>query len=125
MPQVGESSSAPDDRPGPGAGAESRGSSSRLTAVAGRHLPRQVSTGREPVFAAPLRISSRGGPLLTRHAGLSGEADMTRTTFRRRFFWLLNNTLNRLTSRMARAGHGPFSLIRQSDANPAARTRHR
>jgi deazaflavin-dependent oxidoreductase (nitroreductase family) len=50
--------------------------------------------------------------MLTRHAGLSGEADMTRTTIRRRFFWLLKNTLNRLTSRMARAGRGPFSLIR-------------
>jgi hypothetical protein len=31
---------------------------------------------------------------------------------RRRFFWLLKNTLNRLTSRLARAGYGPFSLIR-------------
>jgi deazaflavin-dependent oxidoreductase (nitroreductase family) len=31
---------------------------------------------------------------------------------RRRFLWLLKNTLNRLTSRMARSGHGPFSLVR-------------
>ena len=37
---------------------------------------------------------------------------MTRTTIRRGFFWLLKNTLNRMTSRMARTGHGPFSLIR-------------
>ena len=37
---------------------------------------------------------------------------MIRTTIRRRFFWLLKNTLNRMTSSMARAGHGPFSLIR-------------
>ena len=37
---------------------------------------------------------------------------MTRTTIRRRFLWLLKNTLNRLTSRMARTSHGPFSLIR-------------
>ena len=37
---------------------------------------------------------------------------MTRTRIRTRFFWLLKNTLNRVTSRMARAGHGPFSLIR-------------
>jgi deazaflavin-dependent oxidoreductase (nitroreductase family) len=29
-----------------------------------------------------------------------------------RFFWLLNQTLNRVTTRIARAGHGPFSLIR-------------
>jgi deazaflavin-dependent oxidoreductase (nitroreductase family) len=31
---------------------------------------------------------------------------------RRRFLWLLKNTLNRLTSRMARSGRGPFSLVR-------------
>jgi deazaflavin-dependent oxidoreductase (nitroreductase family) len=37
---------------------------------------------------------------------------MTRTTIRRRFLWVLKNTLNRVTARMARAGHGPFSLIR-------------
>ena len=37
---------------------------------------------------------------------------MTRTTMRRRYLWLLKNTLNRVTARIARAGHGPFSLIR-------------
>jgi deazaflavin-dependent oxidoreductase (nitroreductase family) len=37
---------------------------------------------------------------------------MTRSTVRKRFLWLLKKTLNRLTARMARAGHGPFSLIR-------------
>lgn len=31
---------------------------------------------------------------------------------RRRFLWLLKHTLNRVTSRMARSGHGPFALIR-------------
>ena len=31
---------------------------------------------------------------------------------RGRFLWLLNRTLNRVTSRLARAGLGPFSLIR-------------
>ena len=31
---------------------------------------------------------------------------------RTRLLWLLNNTLNRLTARLARSGHGPFSLIR-------------
>jgi deazaflavin-dependent oxidoreductase (nitroreductase family) len=29
-----------------------------------------------------------------------------------RFLWLLNHTLNRVTSRIARTGHGPFSLVR-------------
>jgi hypothetical protein len=39
---------------------------------------------------------------------------MTRgTSLRRRFFWVLKHTLNRLTSRMARSGRGPFALIRQ------------
>jgi deazaflavin-dependent oxidoreductase (nitroreductase family) len=38
--------------------------------------------------------------------------EMTRNTVRGRFFWLLKNTLNRLTTRMARSGHGPFALIR-------------
>jgi deazaflavin-dependent oxidoreductase (nitroreductase family) len=33
-------------------------------------------------------------------------------TIRKRFFWLLDNTLNRATSRMAQSGHGPFSLVR-------------
>ncbi|MDN5916053.1 MAG: hypothetical protein L0I76_13260 [Pseudonocardia sp.] len=31
---------------------------------------------------------------------------------KRRFLWLLNNTLNRLTSRIARSGRGPFALVR-------------
>src|SRR5262245_48802017 len=37
---------------------------------------------------------------------------MTRYTIRTRFFWVLKHTVNPLASRMARAGHGPFSLIR-------------
>lgn len=36
---------------------------------------------------------------------------MTRSV-RRRFLWLLKHTLNRVTSRLARAGRGPFSLVR-------------
>ncbi|BCJ31603.1 hypothetical protein [Actinocatenispora sera] len=31
---------------------------------------------------------------------------------RQAWFWLLKNTLNRGTVRLARAGHGPFSLVR-------------
>lgn len=31
---------------------------------------------------------------------------------RRRWLWLIKNTLNRVTSRVARSGHGPFSLVR-------------
>jgi deazaflavin-dependent oxidoreductase (nitroreductase family) len=37
---------------------------------------------------------------------------MSRSTIRKRFLWLLNNTLNRVTSRIARTRHGPFSLVR-------------
>jgi deazaflavin-dependent oxidoreductase (nitroreductase family) len=37
---------------------------------------------------------------------------MTGNAIRERFLWLLKNTLNRLTSRIARSGYGPFSLIR-------------
>ena len=33
-------------------------------------------------------------------------------TARSRFLWLLNKTLNRVTSQVARSGDGPFSLIR-------------
>lgn len=40
------------------------------------------------------------------------DPDMARPITRRRFVWLLNNTLNRVTRRIARSGHGPFSLIR-------------
>jgi len=32
---------------------------------------------------------------------------------RRRWLWLLKNTLNRWTTRLARAGRGPFSLVRR------------
>ena len=31
---------------------------------------------------------------------------------RKRFLWLLGHTLNRVTTRIARSGFGPFSLIR-------------
>src|SRR5881275_2181866 len=37
---------------------------------------------------------------------------MAQRTTRGRLLWLLNNTLNRVTSQAARSGHGPFSLIR-------------
>jgi deazaflavin-dependent oxidoreductase (nitroreductase family) len=37
---------------------------------------------------------------------------MTRNTVRTRSFWVLKNTLNRLTGWLARRGLGPFSLIR-------------
>ncbi|HUA02506.1 MAG TPA: nitroreductase/quinone reductase family protein [Solirubrobacteraceae bacterium] len=37
---------------------------------------------------------------------------MAQGTARSRFLWLLNHTLNRVTSRIAHSGHGPFSLIR-------------
>ena len=37
---------------------------------------------------------------------------MDRATVRRRYFWLLSHTLNRVTTRLARRGVGPFSLVR-------------
>ena len=37
---------------------------------------------------------------------------MAEHTARSRFLWVLNHTLNRATSRIARSGHGPFSLVR-------------
>ena len=37
---------------------------------------------------------------------------MTGHRIKRRFLWLVNNTLNRVTGPLARSGHGPFSLIR-------------
>lgn len=37
---------------------------------------------------------------------------MAHGTARSRLLWVLNNTLNRVTSRAGRSGHGPFSLIR-------------
>jgi deazaflavin-dependent oxidoreductase (nitroreductase family) len=40
------------------------------------------------------------------------EHKMTHRTTRSRSLWLLNNTLNRVTSQVARSGHGPFSLVR-------------
>jgi deazaflavin-dependent oxidoreductase (nitroreductase family) len=35
-----------------------------------------------------------------------------RARFRKSYLWLLQNTLNRVTTRAARGGGGPFSLIR-------------
>jgi deazaflavin-dependent oxidoreductase (nitroreductase family) len=37
---------------------------------------------------------------------------VTPAAIRKRFLWVLNNTLNRVTTPLARSGHGPFSLIR-------------
>src|SRR5215475_13108958 len=37
---------------------------------------------------------------------------LSRKRIRARFLWVLNNTLNRVTTPLARSGHGPFSLIR-------------
>jgi deazaflavin-dependent oxidoreductase (nitroreductase family) len=37
---------------------------------------------------------------------------MVGSSVRHRYLWVLKNTLNRVTSRIARSGHGPFSLIR-------------
>jgi len=37
---------------------------------------------------------------------------MTTNRIKRRFLWLLKNTLNRLTTRLARSGRGPFALVR-------------
>jgi deazaflavin-dependent oxidoreductase (nitroreductase family) len=35
-----------------------------------------------------------------------------RDVVRKRFLWVVNNTLNRVTTPLARSSHGPFSLIR-------------
>jgi hypothetical protein len=37
---------------------------------------------------------------------------MTSSRFKRGFLWLLHHTLNPVTVRAARSGHGPFSLVR-------------
>lgn len=37
---------------------------------------------------------------------------MIRHALRRRFLWVVNNTLNRVTTPLARTRYGPFSLIR-------------
>jgi deazaflavin-dependent oxidoreductase (nitroreductase family) len=37
---------------------------------------------------------------------------VSRDRLRKRFLWVLNNTLNRLTVPVAKSGHGPFSVIR-------------
>ena len=39
---------------------------------------------------------------------------MSGSRVRRGYFWVLKNTLNRVTGPMARSGHGPFSLIRHT-----------
>ena len=44
-----------------------------------------------------MRVTSRG---------------VIRGKIRRQFLWVLNHTLNRITTPLAKSGHGPFSLIR-------------
>jgi deazaflavin-dependent oxidoreductase (nitroreductase family) len=39
---------------------------------------------------------------------------MTTGKVRRGYLWLLKNTLNRVTGRVARTGHGPFALVRHT-----------
>jgi len=39
---------------------------------------------------------------------------MTGHPIKRRFLWLINHTLNRITGWLARRGHGPFSLVRHA-----------
>jgi hypothetical protein len=41
-----------------------------------------------------------------------GGVEMSTSKVQRGFLWLLKHTLNRATARMARSGHGPFSLVR-------------
>ncbi|MCS5720048.1 hypothetical protein N1027_18105 [Herbiconiux sp. CPCC 205763] len=48
-----------------------------------------------------------------RHADAGGYWGMSER-MRRGFLWVLKNTLNRLTLRLARAGVGPFSLLRHT-----------
>lgn len=52
--------------------------------------------------------------MVVEHAGRRHEDDMAFNSIRSRFLWLLKNTLNRVTSRIARSGYGPFSLIRHT-----------
>lgn len=40
------------------------------------------------------------------------DPELAQDTPRTRLFWLLNNTLNRVTRRIARSRHGPFSPVR-------------
>jgi deazaflavin-dependent oxidoreductase (nitroreductase family) len=52
--------------------------------------------------------------LWERVAGRGGALDNWRVPgkVRKGFLWTLKHTLNRLTVRLARSGHGPFSLVR-------------
>jgi deazaflavin-dependent oxidoreductase (nitroreductase family) len=43
---------------------------------------------------------------------VAGAPEMNRPTTRSRCLWLLNNTVNRVTSEVARSRYGPFSLVR-------------
>jgi hypothetical protein len=58
------------------------------------------------ILPKALKLSSWARPYF--EAGAAGYA----RGVKRRFLGVLNRTLNRVTSRMARSGHGPFSLIR-------------
>jgi deazaflavin-dependent oxidoreductase (nitroreductase family) len=49
-----------------------------------------------------------------RYVKLSKERALATSKIRKRFLWVVNNTLNRVTIPLARSGHGPFSLIRHA-----------
>jgi deazaflavin-dependent oxidoreductase (nitroreductase family) len=44
----------------------------------------------------------------------SKENDVAGSRAKRVYLWVLKNTLNRVTIRVARSGHGPFALIRHT-----------
>jgi deazaflavin-dependent oxidoreductase (nitroreductase family) len=70
--------------------------------------------------AAPLvpEREPRAGDVLNHGPSQQGrstrrkEFDITDNRAKQRFLWLLKNTLNRLTTRVARSGRGPFALVR-------------
>jgi hypothetical protein len=50
----------------------------------------------------------RGGRLEEASCSIGANGGLT---MRRTYLWLMKNTLNRLTTRVAKSGRGPFSLV--------------
>src|SRR5262249_6518251 len=77
--------------------------------------PRCAVPARQPHARRACRRSGNRSVRGSRYRVLDRIAEdlgMAQSTIRSRSLWVLNNTLNRVTSRIARSGHGPFSLIR-------------
>lgn len=74
---------------------------------------RGARPGRQSALDADIDYpGALGNTRVSAGVDLGRGCTMTTSRIKRGYLWLLSHTLNPLTTRLARSGHGPFSLIR-------------